>query len=93
MTAHPVCAKCTKHVHLYWMACVPVDPGAKGAGLIQAEPRCKQSSLMQQKNQVLHSLVALVSICTLAQLLQRQSIPISKQSDPTPSMKTEKEGK
>ena len=50
---------------------VPVDSCAEGAWLIQAEARCEQGSLMKQQHQVLDCLVALVSIRTLAQLLQK----------------------
>ena len=57
--------------------CLPVNPGAEGAGLIKAESRCQQGSLMQQEDQVLHSLVALVCICTLAQLLQEYKAAVS----------------
>ncbi len=53
---------------------VPVDSGAKGAGLIQAEARGEQGSLVQQQHQILDCLVTLVCICTLAQLLQQNRI-------------------
>ncbi len=53
---------------------IPVDSGAKGAGLIQAEARGEQGSLVQQQHQILDRLVTFVCICTLAQLLQQDQV-------------------
>ena len=46
-----------------------VDAGGEGAGVLKGEPRCQKRRVVQQPNQVLDGLVALIDLSLVAELV------------------------